>query len=426
MGCDTLVEATIVTANGEMVTVKESDKKDSKEMRLFWALCGAGGGNFGVVVGLKMKVQRLSGNEVVAGRITWFPKPDADAMGEFMDTMNKFYAARWPYRTTIDSTWVCDLDQTQNELGVRFLVYHNGDKTDFDKTITKYMGDDEPARLIKRRSMAEKSSRFLHETLVEQWSEEITMALPSSDRSYRIYTSFVLENNERTITAVTQLIRKEMAAFKKKFPGEKGLLQVTWIHSGGEAKKKKADATAFPWRSCTYHTYIMLQWRDKWLRNDMKRFLSRMEKEIRPFSIDGRAAFINFPDKELPRGAYEAAYYGGNREELQRVKQIWDKDNFFSWSQGIRLSSKKTGATGTGRARKMMAALPVGMGGEVMDAMAPPPGADAVDMETEESQDEGSATVDAAEVEESEWDRFGAPLKNDFESGIHSLADLGF
>jgi hypothetical protein len=425
MGCDTLVEATIVTANGEMVRVKDSDRKDSKKGKLFWALCGAGGGNFGVVVELKMKVQRLSGNKVVGGRLTWFPKPNADAMGKFMDTMRKFYTARWPDRTTIDSTWICDLDQTQNEVGVRFLVYHNGDKADFDKTIDKYIKDnDELAKLMRSRAMAEKSSRFLHETLVEQWSEEITMALPSSDRSYRIYTSFVLENNERTITAVTQLIRKEMAAFKKKFPGEKGLLQVTWIHSGGEAKKKKADATAFPWRSCTYHTYIMLQWRDKWLRNDMKRFLSRMEKEIRPFSIDGRAAFINFPDKELPRGAYEAAYYGGNREELQRVKQIWDKDNFFSWSQGVRQPTKTTGVTGTGKARNM-AMLPAGLDVEVMDGMAPPPGA-AVDMEAEESQDEGSATVDAAEAEESEWDRVGVPLKNDFEGGIHSLADLGF
>jgi hypothetical protein len=69
--------------------------------------------------------------------------------------------------------------------------------------------------------------------------------------------------------------------------------------------------------------------------------------------------------------------------------------------------------------------LPAGLDVEVMDGMAPPPGA-AVDMEAEESQDEGSATVDAAEAEESEWDRVGVPLKNDFEGGIHSLADLGF
>ena len=155
----------------------------------------------------------------------------------------------------------------------------------------------------------------------------------------------------------------------------------------------------------------------------MKHFLKRMEKDLRPLSIGGHAAFINFPDRELRRSAYEA---GDNRQELQRVKQIWDKDNFFSWPQGVRLSTKETGATGTGRARNIMAVRSVGVGVEVMDAMAPPPGADAVDMETEESQDEGSAMADAFEAEESEWDRFGVPLKNDFEGGIHALADLGF
>ncbi|KAL8340451.1 hypothetical protein RB601_006512 [Gaeumannomyces tritici] len=425
MGCDTLVEATIVTANGKVTTVKESDKNNSNERKLFWALCGAGGGNFGVVVSLKMKVQRLAGKQVVAGRFTWLPKPDADAMEKLMDTMRSFYTAKWPNSTTVDSTWICDLDQTGSEVGIRFLVYHDGEKTDFDKTIDKYIKDKELAKLMKRRTMAEKSSRFLHETLVEQWSEEIAMALPSADRFYRIYTSFVLNNNRSTINDATKSIRKSMGDFRKQFVGEKGLLQVAWIHSGGEANKKKANATAFPWRSCIYHTYIMLQWKDKWLGEDMKRFLKEMEKDLRPLSIDGRAAFINFPNRELRRDAHEAAYYGDNREELRRVKQTWDRDNFFSWRQGVRLPTKKRGAAGTGRARNMpMAAMPPGM--EVMDAMAPAPGTEGVYVETDESEDEELATVDAAETEEREWDRFGVPLKNDFEGGIHSLADLGF
>ncbi|PON26705.1 hypothetical protein TGAM01_v204206 [Trichoderma gamsii] len=57
MGCDTLAEATVVTADGELVTVKETDDRNSKKGKLFWALQGAGGGNFGVVVQMKLKVQ---------------------------------------------------------------------------------------------------------------------------------------------------------------------------------------------------------------------------------------------------------------------------------------------------------------------------------------------------------------------------------
>ncbi|PTB38064.1 hypothetical protein M441DRAFT_49540 [Trichoderma asperellum CBS 433.97] len=60
MGCDALKEITIVIADGEKVTVQDCGNGDPKKDILFWALCGAGGGNFGVVV--KMKLQFKSSN----------------------------------------------------------------------------------------------------------------------------------------------------------------------------------------------------------------------------------------------------------------------------------------------------------------------------------------------------------------------------
>ena len=71
MGSDTLMEATLVTADGEVVTVPENDPPQSPKGRLVWALRGAGQGNLGVV-----KAQELSDRDgiVVAGRYQWFPK----------------------------------------------------------------------------------------------------------------------------------------------------------------------------------------------------------------------------------------------------------------------------------------------------------------------------------------------------------------
>ena len=59
--------------------------------------------------------------------------------------------------------------------------------------------------------------------------------------------------------------------------------------------------------------------------------------ELRPLSLQGNVAFIDSPDGALPRNISERAYWGDNREELRRIKEIWDKDNFFQWEQGIRL-----------------------------------------------------------------------------------------
>jgi FAD/FMN-containing dehydrogenase len=132
IGADTLAEATLVTANGSLVTVKESDLADSDNGRLFWALCGAGGGNFGVVVQMKIHVQKLSSRygRVVAGRYQWFPQDGFTS--DVLATMNEFYAVPWPNKLTIDTTWVCDLREDSNKGGVRFNVSFDGSKGEYD------------------------------------------------------------------------------------------------------------------------------------------------------------------------------------------------------------------------------------------------------------------------------------------------------
>jgi hypothetical protein len=357
MGCDTLKEATIVTANGRIVTVRETDARNTKEGKLFWALCGAGGGNFGVVVEMKLKLQRLSNAEgiVVSGQYTLYPQPDGAAMREFMLTMERFYTRNWPDRITIDSTWRCEPSRPNSELGVQFFVHYDGDKRSFDQLIDDSISHNDLAKQLKRRSLAEKSTLYLHESLVTQWSEETIRAFPTN-RSYRIYSSFVFKNDKSTIVCATRDIRQEMKAFRELFPDEQVLLEVNWIDSGGQASQKKDSATAFRWRSGIYHAYIMVQWEAKWLERDMREFLRRFRAKLRPCSIKGRAAFINFPDSTLCKNVYERAYYGDNYKELRLVKRVWDKDNFFHWDQGVRLPqpAPTPGATGAARQEDAM------------------------------------------------------------------------
>ncbi|KAI9925123.1 hypothetical protein ASPWEDRAFT_45261 [Aspergillus wentii DTO 134E9] len=351
MGCDGLKEATIVLADGRLITVGENDDATTNEGKLFWALRGAGGGNFGVVVEVKLSIYRLreiekpsdDGTGVISGRYTWSPKPSEKDMTEFMETMKKFYITPWPNSMTIDSTWICRLGYKDGELEVRFPVYFNGIKEDFDQIINEHIGEKHHlSKKLTRRCWQDKSTRFLHENLVSQWSEETQKALPSN-ASYRIFTSLCFKADQRDdegnniFVRITETLRKEMAAFRQKFVGEEGTLQVTFIHAGGKATGPASNATAFPWREAVYHAYIQMEWTDKWLELDMRGFCQRLKEELKPFSIEKGAAFINFPDGDLPPGQHESVYYGNNRHDLQRVKQIWDKDNFFKWKQGVGL-----------------------------------------------------------------------------------------
>ncbi|RSL92913.1 hypothetical protein CEP52_013569 [Fusarium oligoseptatum] len=214
---DTLLEATVITADGRTIIAKDTDEdtEEAEEQReLFWALRGAGGGNFGVVVELKMELQKLHKHDVVAGRFTWSPKHCEKAQAEFMKTMVKFYTTNWPNEMTIDSTWLCDLKDKREDPAVRFLVYYNGLKEDFNELINEHLDgfreEEKEARKakgekekklpkqLKRRTLQEKSTRFLHETLVAQWSEETIRAFPSNP-TYKVYTSFVFGNGREEI-----------------------------------------------------------------------------------------------------------------------------------------------------------------------------------------------------------------------------------
>ncbi|KAF5319516.1 hypothetical protein D9619_008714 [Psilocybe cf. subviscida] len=337
MGSDTVKEITIVTADSKLVTVKETDDPKSNEGRLFWALCGAGGGNFGVVVEMKLAVKRLQSpsGKVVAGRYQWFAskgEPDLFGTDIFMSTMNTFYTTKWPERITIDSTWLCDLTDSSGN-GVRFLACFDGEQKEFNETIDKYITHPEVATQIKRRSLVENSTRFLHETLVTQWSEETRKAFPTN-KTYSIYSSFVFRNDPLTMEQVTVLVRDLAVKFRKEFSGEKVKFFATFIHSGGQMSTPKPSA--FFWRDAVYHMYLDVEWEDKWMEWLMRKFLGDAKELLRKLSLQGKAAFINFPDGAL-QGDVEQAYWGDNSEELRRIKQIWDKDDFFQWEQGVRL-----------------------------------------------------------------------------------------
>jgi hypothetical protein len=399
MGSDTIKEITIVTADSKLVTVKETDSRSSKEGRLFWALCGAGGGNFGVVVEMKLAVKQLRapGGIVVAGRYQWFAgkdEPDLFEQDNFMSTMNNFYTTDWPERITIDSTWICDLRLSSGN-GVRFLPYFDGDKKDFDETIDKYIKHPELAKQLKRRSLPEKTTRFLHETLVAQWSEETVKAFPSN-KSYSIYSSFVFRNDRPTIEKVTALIHDKAVAFRQKFPGEKVEFLATFIHSGGKMSTPKPTDSAFFWREAMYHMYLTLEWEDKWMEGDMRAFLGEAKKDLRPLSLQGNAAFVNFPDGALPGDISERAYWGDNREELRRIKEIWDKDNFFKWDQGIR--------------------LPSGIPGNGPDGQKEP----------EKTGDQGNDEDLTDSLASKQWEQWKVYETKDIVGDLKKLADMGF
>ncbi|KAI0882480.1 uncharacterized protein GGS22DRAFT_195761 [Annulohypoxylon maeteangense] len=333
MGSDNLMEATIVTAEGELVTVGEGDDSNSDKGRLFWAIRGAGGGNFGVVVQMKLRVQKLSNRDgmVVAGRYQWFPPGGFNV--EDITTMNEIYTAQWPNNLTIDTTWICDLRQNK-PVGVRFIVSFDGSKDEYDKEIEKNIPNSKLKNQFKQRVLAEKSTRFLYETLGAQWMEDTERGYPTN-KIYKLYRSFIFKNDKEGIAKITAIIRDLTTTFQKDFKGENVNFLVTWIHSGGKAAEKNPSESAFFWRKAVFHTYVTVEWVDKWMERDMRSFLENVKVELKPLSLNEKAGTIDCPDEDLSKDSHGEAYFGSNYYELRKVKQMWDPNSFFEWAQGI-------------------------------------------------------------------------------------------
>ncbi|KAK6063805.1 hypothetical protein SCUP234_13265 [Seiridium cupressi] len=279
MGSDTLLEATIVTTDGKIVVVSEQDPKGSDKGRLFWALRGAGSGNFGMITQMKLRVLRLStraGGKVMGGRFNWAsgeikkkadgtPKMDEqkakdeqEATAQLLDTMNAFYRTEWPERLP----WIADRRQYRDRRG---------------------------------------------------WQTIETAHLTGTFHTNR-------EQITNNVDKITAMCKERMTAFRNKFTGDSVQMDVTWIHAGGQAGKKMGPTeSAFYWRDTVYHCYIEVLWKDKWMEKAMRRFMWKLKKQFRPYSIQGEAA-----------------------HELRKIKEIWDKDNYFKWQQQVKLPKDVT------------------------------------------------------------------------------------
>ncbi|PNP61486.1 hypothetical protein FNYG_13773 [Fusarium nygamai] len=122
LGCDNLLEMTIVTWDGKPITVSREDE-DAEKKELFWALAGGGGGNFGVTVSMTSRLHKLRDEDghVVCGRLVWnLPQQKAD----FEDVMNVFNTTTCPNELTIDAFW----SHTQNKqlIGSMTVIYNGG------------------------------------------------------------------------------------------------------------------------------------------------------------------------------------------------------------------------------------------------------------------------------------------------------------
>jgi FAD/FMN-containing dehydrogenase len=313
--CDRLTAAQVVLADGTMITCDDTSEPD-----LYWALRGAGNGNYGMVTALTFHTVpepqavafHLSGSherasEILMAWMEWAPiAPDAMAAS---------LAIRASANPSIPPEAHLIGAMIADEPAAADALAH------FEQLTAPAASN----RLFPAAPISEVKAR-----LAEVGAEVGNGAMTAVDHSASEF------HGESLPTAVASNLVDVVTAHR--VTGQARELAFTPM--GGAYNRVPADATAFAHRDDRF----LLEWNatsDQAQPAATQQAASQWLSHIRTV-LDGQGtgrAYQNFPDPALADPL--SAYYGQNLPRLRKIKAQYDPDNFFHHGQSIPLATEQ-------------------------------------------------------------------------------------
>lgn len=309
--CDRLLAAEVVLADGRVV---ECD--DRHDADLFWALRGAGSGNFGIVTSLQFRT---------------VPVP----------TLTSF-ALDWGYAhiARVIEAWQTWAPAAPDELAASLLVTVSGqiDQHPTAHVFGAWQGVESTAADVLNEFvdlvgvdplstvMTHVTHRAAKRYLAELGSQIAGTGQPGQELSYSKSEFF---SQPLPTAAIAQLVN---AFTHLRRPGQARELDFTpW---GGAYNRVPIDATAFAHRTQSFllkQAVVVPVDTPAGEQEAARRWLARSWESVHPWGSGG--VYPNFPDLDLTDWAQ--AYYGPNYSRLVNIKAAYDPDGFFRSPQAI-------------------------------------------------------------------------------------------
>jgi len=319
--CDHLLRAHVVLADGRAV-----DCDEQHEEELFWALRGAGGGNFGVVTSLAFRA---------------LPAPAATV----------FHLA-WPFAhaATLAQAWQAWAPTAPDELDATLrLTASDGERPPRAELVGAVLGGDadaaellddlvtragaDPATATHRHLPYPAAKRYLDELgPVDEQREQAAPDQPP--RPGHLFTKSEFFRQPLPGETLTALVDHLATGLPLGHPRE-----VTFTPWGGAYNRVPTDATAFPHRDALFivqHLATVSPDAAASRRDAARGWLRRSWALVHPWGTGG--VYPNFPDPDLPD--WTRAYHGDNYDRLLRAKARYDPDNFFHFHQSLPTRSR--------------------------------------------------------------------------------------
>lgn len=315
LSCDNVASFSMLTWEGKLLS---NVTATGPHADLFWASCGGGGGNFGVVLSWTIRLFVLP--PAVQYSSLKFANDTATSVAVW-----NFYQSWAP---TADPGLGMGLNYGSGNSGVRIFMYYTGAKD--LRQIVEASGILDSADAPPTQAY----SRISYIRAVVQgtgWGLSSPEDLLKTDWSaFRVAR---VENSLYVLKPMRESLIKQMYDLWEQYPSA----AIKFHPYGGQIARRGPTGTAFPWRSALGLIQITAPWDDgnaaqeaqarRWVA-DISDLLASGMSDAQP-----RAAYVNYLYGDLQ--GWEGAYFGGNYKKLQGVKAKYDPQNFFRFSQSI-------------------------------------------------------------------------------------------
>ncbi|GAA2601915.1 FAD-binding oxidoreductase [Dactylosporangium fulvum] len=304
LGCDHILEATLVDAEGQVLRASETEHPD-----LFWALRGAGGAGFGVVTSLTYRLNPVP-KTVVGGLIAW-PMAKAE---EVFRVYRDLYADRADEKLALCLLLTTD-PYPEGEQVIGMYGMYVGPPSEAAAALAPLDALGEPLF----SSMGETS----YFDLMQGMGEEIVYGLQSK----WLGGYFAPDGFDEPAFA-------KLADHFRRMPSGFSMVRFDLL-AGGAIARVPQDATAFVHRSPLHYVSIISQWQGDEETDLNVSWVDDFAEDLRPH-LTGEV-YQNYANRELT--GWETAYHGANYPRLQQVKQRYDPSDVFHTAQSVRLPS---------------------------------------------------------------------------------------
>jgi FAD/FMN-containing dehydrogenase len=310
LACDNLLSAEVVTADGRILAVSDTQHAD-----LFWGIRG-GGGNFGVVTRFDFRLHEL-GPDVLAGLALWPVEHASEVLHGWRDVTADApdeLSSALVILTAPPADFVPEELRGRTAVGV--AVMYVGDPAAGLPTVKPFRDLAPAVDLIQPMPYT-------------AFQAILDAASPHGKRTYS-RGEYLAHLSDEAIDAFVEygpIVATDASPFS----------QMVLFRIGQAVSAVPDDATAFSHRAARYLFHPISVWDDP--ADDTRRIgANRAIAEVmREFGTGG--AYLNFtPEADRVRDAYGAAKYA----RLVALKDKYDPDNVFRGNQNIAPSSRMT------------------------------------------------------------------------------------